>query len=69
MRYIFSRNFGACSTPSDPGVVQIVLVADALLIGSCGRTDLLIGNATRRYHTLYYVFRRLPDDLLAYPAP
>jgi glyoxylase-like metal-dependent hydrolase (beta-lactamase superfamily II) len=45
-----------------------VLTADALLIGSCGRTDLPNGNATRQYHTLYYLFRSLPDGLLVYPG-
>ena len=45
-----------------------ILTADALLIGSCGRTDLPNGNATRQYHTLYYLFRSLPDDLLVYPG-
>lgn len=45
-----------------------VLTADALLIGSCGRTDLPNGNSTRQYHTLYYLFRCLPDDLLVYPG-
>lgn len=45
-----------------------VLTADALLIGSCGRTDLPNGNSTRQYHTLYYLFKCLPDDLLVYPG-
>jgi glyoxylase-like metal-dependent hydrolase (beta-lactamase superfamily II) len=45
-----------------------ILTADALLIGSCGRTDLPNGNATRQYHTLYYVLRSLPDALLVYPG-
>jgi glyoxylase-like metal-dependent hydrolase (beta-lactamase superfamily II) len=45
-----------------------ILTADALLIGSCGRTDLPNGNAVRQYHTLYYTFRSLPDDLLVYPG-
>jgi glyoxylase-like metal-dependent hydrolase (beta-lactamase superfamily II) len=45
-----------------------VLTADALLIGSCGRTDLPNGNAVRQYHTLYYTYRALPDDLLVYPG-
>jgi glyoxylase-like metal-dependent hydrolase (beta-lactamase superfamily II) len=45
-----------------------VLTADALLIGSCGRTDLPNGNAVRQYHTLYYTYRGLPDDLLVYPG-
>jgi glyoxylase-like metal-dependent hydrolase (beta-lactamase superfamily II) len=45
-----------------------VLTADALLIGSCGRTDLPNGNATRQYHTLYYTFNSLPDELLVYPG-
>ncbi len=45
-----------------------ILTADALLMGSCGRTDLPNGNATRQYHTLYYVFRSLPDELLVYPG-
>jgi len=45
-----------------------VLTADALLIGSCGRTDLPNSNATRQYHTLYYTFNSLPDELLAYPG-
>jgi glyoxylase-like metal-dependent hydrolase (beta-lactamase superfamily II) len=45
-----------------------ILTADALLIGSCGRTDLLNSNATQQYHTLHYVFRSLPDELLVYPG-
>ena len=45
-----------------------VLTADALLIGSCGRTDLPNGNAVRQYHTLYYTYRALPDDLLVNPG-
>jgi sulfur dioxygenase len=45
-----------------------ILTADALLIGSCGRTDLPNGNAVRQYHTLYYTYRALPDDLLVYPG-
>jgi glyoxylase-like metal-dependent hydrolase (beta-lactamase superfamily II) len=45
-----------------------ILTADALLIGSCGRTDLPNGNSTRQYHTLYYILRSLPDDLLVYPG-
>ncbi len=45
-----------------------ILTADALLIGSCGRTDLLNGNSTQQYHTLYYTFKSLPDELLIYPG-
>ena len=45
-----------------------ILTADALLIGSCGRTDLPNGNATRQYHTLYYILKSLPDELLFYPG-
>jgi glyoxylase-like metal-dependent hydrolase (beta-lactamase superfamily II) len=45
-----------------------ILTADALLVGSCGRTDLPNGNATRHYHTLYYVLKSLPDELLVYPG-
>lgn len=45
-----------------------ILTADALLIGSCGRTDLPNGNAVRQYHTLYYTYHALPDDLLVYPG-
>ena len=45
-----------------------VLTADALLIGSCGRTDLPNGNAARQYHTLYHTYRALPDELLVYPG-
>ena len=45
-----------------------ILTADALLIGSCGRTDLPNGNATRQYHTLYYILRSLPDALPVYPG-
>ena len=45
-----------------------ILTADALLIGSCGRTDLPNGNAVRQYHTLYYTLKSLPDDLLVYPG-
>ena len=45
-----------------------ILTADSLLIGSCGRTDLPNGNAVRQYHSLYYTYRSLPDDLLVYPG-
>ena len=45
-----------------------ILTADALLIGSCGRTDLPNGNATRQYHTLYYTLKSLPDDLEVWPG-
>ncbi|MBA2442821.1 MAG: MBL fold metallo-hydrolase [Rubrobacter sp.] len=45
-----------------------ILTGDALLIGACGRTDLLNGNATQQYHTLYHIFMALPDDLLVYPG-
>ncbi len=45
-----------------------LLTADALLIGSCGRTDLPNGNAVRQYHTLYHTYRALPDDLLVNPG-
>lgn len=45
-----------------------VLTADALLIGSCGRTDLLNGNATQQYHTLYSTFGCMPDDLEVWPG-
>ena len=50
---------------SEPGRI---LSADALLIGSCGRTDLLNGNAVRQYHTLYHTYNSLPDDLIVYPG-
>ncbi len=45
-----------------------ILSADALLIGSCGRTDLPNGNAVRQYHTLYHTYRSLPDALLLFPG-
>jgi glyoxylase-like metal-dependent hydrolase (beta-lactamase superfamily II) len=45
-----------------------ILTSDALLVGSCGRTDLPNGNTTRQYHTLYYVLKSLPDELLVYPG-
>jgi glyoxylase-like metal-dependent hydrolase (beta-lactamase superfamily II) len=45
-----------------------IITADALLMGSCGRNDLANGNATRQYHTLYYVLRSLPDALRVYPG-
>ena len=45
-----------------------ILSADALLIGSCGRTDLPNGNPTRQYHTLYYIYRSLPEELSVYPG-
>lgn len=41
-----------------------LLTADALLIGSCGRTDLLNGDATQQYHTL----KSLPDELEVWPG-
>lgn len=45
-----------------------ILTADALLIGSCGRTDLLNGSAVQQYHTLYHTYKSLPDDLKVYPG-
>ncbi len=45
-----------------------ILTADALLLGSCGRTDLLNGNAVQQYHTLYHTYNSLPDDLEVYPG-
>ena len=45
-----------------------ILTADALLIGSCGRTDLLNGHAVRQYHTLYYTYKSLPDELEVWPG-
>ncbi len=45
-----------------------LLTADALLIGSCGRTDLLNGNATQQFHTLYHTYRALPEDIEVYPG-
>jgi glyoxylase-like metal-dependent hydrolase (beta-lactamase superfamily II) len=45
-----------------------LLTADAMLIGSCGRTDLLNGNATQQYHTLYHTIRSLPDGLEVWPG-
>ena len=45
-----------------------ILTADALLIGSCGRTNLLNGHAVRQYHTLYYTYKSLPDELEVWPG-
>ena len=45
-----------------------ILSADALLIGSCGRTDLPNGNAVRAYHTLYHTLTALPDELEVWPG-
>ena len=45
-----------------------VLTGDALLIGSCGRTDLLNGNAIQQYHTLSGTLKSLPDDLEVWPG-
>jgi glyoxylase-like metal-dependent hydrolase (beta-lactamase superfamily II) len=45
-----------------------ILTADALLIGSCGRTDLLNGNATQQFFTLTCVFGTMPDDLEVWPG-
>ncbi|MDQ4042247.1 MAG: MBL fold metallo-hydrolase [Actinomycetota bacterium] len=45
-----------------------ILTADALLIGSCGRTDLLNGSAVRQYHTLYHTYKSLPDELEVWPG-
>ncbi|MDN5698663.1 MAG: MBL fold metallo-hydrolase, partial [Rubrobacter sp.] len=45
-----------------------LLTADAMLIGSCGRTDLLNGDATQQYHTLYHTLKSLPDELEVWPG-
>ncbi len=45
-----------------------ILTGDALLIGSCGRTDLLNGNATQQHHTLYGTLKSLPDTLEIWPG-
>ena len=52
-------------------LVSIVLpgkILTALLIGSCGRTDLLNGSTVKQYHTLYHTYKSLPDDLEVYPG-
>jgi glyoxylase-like metal-dependent hydrolase (beta-lactamase superfamily II) len=45
-----------------------ILSADALLIGSCGRTDLPNGNPVQEYHTLYHTYKSLPDELEVWPG-
>ncbi len=45
-----------------------ILTGDALLIGSCGRTDLLNGNAVQQYHTLYATLKSMPDELEVWPG-
>lgn len=45
-----------------------LLTADAMLIGSCGRTDLLNGDATQQYHTLYHTMKSLPEELEVWPG-
>lgn len=45
-----------------------ILTADALLVGSCGRTDLPNGNSIQQYHTLYHTLKSLPDDLHVFPG-
>jgi sulfur dioxygenase len=50
------------------GFAAGILTADALLVGSRGRTDPPNGNATRQYHTLYYILKSLPDGLLVCPG-
>lgn len=45
-----------------------LLTADAMLIGSCGRTDLLNGDAIQQYHTLYHTLKSLPDKLEVWPG-
>lgn len=45
-----------------------ILTADALLVNSCGRTDLPNGNSTQQFHTLYYTLKSLPDDLYVFPG-
>lgn len=54
--------------PGGSGQPGRILSADALLIGSCGRTDLPNGSAVRQYHTLYHTYSSLPDALLVYPG-
>ena len=54
--------------PASSGGPGRILSADALLIGSCGRTDLLNGSAVRQYHTLYHTYNSLPDNLHVYPG-
>lgn len=51
-----------------PGSPGRLLTADAMLIGSCGRTDLLNGDAVQQYHTLYHTLKSLPDDLEVWPG-
>jgi glyoxylase-like metal-dependent hydrolase (beta-lactamase superfamily II) len=45
-----------------------VLTPDGILIGSCGRADLLSGSAVRQYHALYHTYKSLPDDLEVWPS-
>lgn len=45
-----------------------VFTGDALLIGSCGRTDFQQGNAGRLYDSAHRQILSLPPDTLVYPA-
>jgi glyoxylase-like metal-dependent hydrolase (beta-lactamase superfamily II) len=45
-----------------------VLTGDALLIGTCGRTDFQGGDAGQLYDSVYQRLFTLPDETLVYPA-
>jgi glyoxylase-like metal-dependent hydrolase (beta-lactamase superfamily II) len=45
-----------------------LFTGDTLLIGSCGRTDLLEGSPRKLYRSLHSVILRLPPDTVIYPG-
>ncbi len=45
-----------------------VLTGDTLFIGECGRTDLLGGNPTDMYHSLFDKLGKLEDTIEVYPG-
>jgi sulfur dioxygenase len=49
-------------------VGQRVFTGDALLIGTCGRTDFQGGDAGQLYDSVYRELFTLPDELLVFPA-
>ncbi len=45
-----------------------LFTGDTLLIGSCGRTDLVGGSPKKMYRSLHSVIMKLPPDTVIYPG-
>ena len=45
-----------------------IITGDTLFIDGCGRCDLIGGDATVMYNSLYHTLMKLPDETVVYPG-